>query len=586
MQRTRSYHEGRLSQLQTLRTPWEDTWRDIDELIVPNFLRLNPSESGRHENQGELRHLASDVVDTTALLAHKEFQSGLQSGMTSKARPWFKLTTYDKERRDVPGVRKFLDDATIRMREVMDKSNIYNTFHVKYGALGSIGTAVSYITPDPKYIVRNNYVIAGHYWIAEDHMGRVDTLYHVIPMTAQKIIGHFQRPDDRIPDTVQKAYDRGERDLQFLVYHAMEPRTHRDMASDRPQDMPWLSNYWMREDDSEHLLRESGSEINRIVASRWDVVPGDPYGYSLGMQALADVKQLQLMVSRMLAVIDKTSNPPLVAPGALRGKRLSLLPGGTTYNDDVAGGQKVEPIINYTSYNITPLSDSIYEVQERIKRTFHNDLFSAISSMPGVQPRNELEVFERKEERLLQLGPALERLDAEELQKTVGTIYHYMKKAGILPDLPDDEEGREIESDFTVEYTSIMGQAQKAVGVQPIERLLTFAGTLVETDPTIMDKIDLDEVIDDYGTRIGAPAAIVRSDEDVMKIRQQRQEMEQAAQAAEMAAQMAPAMNQAADAMGKVGDMRGTGTSTDDLLGSLGYGDRRLPMERTVGASR
>jgi len=53
-------------------------------------------------------------------------------------------------------------------------------------------------------------------------------------------------------------------------------------------------------------------------------------------------------------------------------------------------------------------------------------------------PRDEFEIAERKEERLLQLGPALDRVQSEELQPTIAIVYHYMKEAGMLPPLPEE----------------------------------------------------------------------------------------------------------------------------------------------------
>lgn len=568
----RGYHDRRLENLKALRSPWEDPWSEIDKYLVPGYVRLNPET--QHSDKGNRRRL--DVLDNRGQRAHRIFRSGMQSGMTSKARPWCRLSTHDMELRETPSVKHFLDLTTQRMREVMNKTNIYDTFHMKYGALGAVGTAVSYMSPDPRFIVRNNYVMAGHYWLATNHLGFVDTLYHVIPMNAQQIVGMFSRPDDNIPRIVREAYDRGNKDQMFMVHHAMEPRTHRDESRASRKHMPFLSNYWMEvDDDKDRLLRESGSKINRVIGSRWDVVGDDVYGYSLGMDALADVKQLQHEQARKMEILDKTTRPPMSAPTSMKGKRHSLLPGSITYNDDVNKNGGYRPAIDLTSYNLNSLLEDIRYLHECIDDTFYTPLFMAVSNMPGVQPRNEFEIAERKEERLLQLGPALDRLQSEELQATIGITYHYMKEAGILPDLPEELEAEE--GDLTVEYTSIMAQAQRAVGVNSIERLSSYIGNWAAAKPEALDKFDVDQSIDEYADRIGTPTSIVVPDEEVQKVRQQRAEELTREKQVAAAATLAPAAKDGAQAASLLADTnanlgQGDPTRLLDELGLAGNG--------------
>ncbi len=564
----RDKHRRRLQRLRDTRMPWEDTWRELDQFLTPGYLRF--SDTLTHNDRGDVRRL--NIIDTAGQEAHRVFSSGLQSGVTSQARPWMRLVTSSKGLREVNDVKIYLDQTTQRMREVMSKSNFYDTFHTKYGALGSIGTAVSYISPDPKYIVRNNYVMAGQYWIATNAIGFIDTLYHIIPMTTQQIIGAFQRPGDNVPRVVREAYDRGDRDQAFNVYHAMEPRTHRDKDSSAKRDMPYLSNYWMDEEDGhDTLLRESGSAINRIIGSRWNVIGDDPYGYSLGMNVLADVKQLQHIQTRKLEILDKTTQPPMIAPTSLRGKRSSLLPGAITYSDDAHQRGGFRPALDLSNYNLGPLTAEIRDTQERISTMFYRDLFLAVTSMPGVQPRNQFEIAGRKEEQMLQLGPALDRLHTEELEPTIAAIYHYMGEAGILPPLPQELEASPGE--LTVEYVSTMAQAQRAVGVGAIERTAGFVGNLAATNPEALDKFNADQAVDEYADRVGLSAAIVRSDEEVAAIREQRAQAQAQAEAAQNAATVAPALNQAAQGA-KVLSEIGAGQPGDPsrLLDQVGIG--------------
>jgi hypothetical protein len=52
------------------------------------------------------------------------------------------------------------------------------------------------------------------------------------------------------------------------------------------------------------------------------------------------------------------------------------------------------------------------------------------AQMEGVQPRNELEIIERKGEKLIQLGPVLERFENEALDPAIERCFNIMLRAG------------------------------------------------------------------------------------------------------------------------------------------------------------
>lgn len=569
MDSVRDYHVKRLGALKVIRRPWDDLWKEINKYVVSGYY-VSEDEGQKQDNALKNVLKGLDVVDNKAMQAHRIFRSGMQSGMTSKSRPWYRLTIRDSDLSEQENVKRFLDETTYRMRDVMARSNIYDGFHTQHGALGAIGTSVGYLVPDPTYIVRMRTLIAGSYWIATNHLGLVDTVYHVMRMTAYQIKGMFQQKTDKIPLAVEQAYDRGDYDREFTVYHAMEPRKDRDSDSKLPKHMPFLSNYWMDENEDDDLLRESGSTINRVIGVRWDVVGNDPYGYSLGLYALPEVKQLQHMQTNKLALIEKAHNPSLVAPSSAKNVEKSLLPGAVTYSDSLHQSE-IKPLVNVTSYNLTPLLQDIEVVKNSIQDTFYVPLFMAISNMQGVQPRNEFELAQRQEERLLQLGPALDRLQDEALRPIIDIVFHYMREAYLLPEIPKEMQ-EDDSDDIDVEYTSIMAQAQKAIGVHAIERTLSFAGSVSAVDSSVMDNIDTDDAVQTFAKNVGAPNSLVVPRDEVLKIRQQRQQAEAAQQQLEQAQQVADTVNVGAQAANTLADVDNSGQDVINRMLNNGIG--------------
>jgi hypothetical protein len=68
--------------------------------------------------------------------------------------------------------------------------------------------------------------------------------------------------------------------------------------------------------------------------------------------------------------------------------------------------------------------------------------------MQGVQPRNEREIIERNEERLLMLGPPLERIQRELLSMLIDRTFNQAIRADIF--LPRLQRFRELRSVFDI----------------------------------------------------------------------------------------------------------------------------------------
>ncbi len=100
-----------------------------------------------------------------------------------------------------------------------------------------------------------------------------------------------------------------------------------------------------------------------------------------------------------------------------------------------------------------------------------------------------------------------------------------------------------------IQYTSVLAQAQRALGVVKLERVIGFAGMLAEINPDAMDNYDTDEMARQMAEMEGAAAKVIRDPALVQEIREQRAQQQQMAQMAEMA-------NSAADTTKKLADAK------------------------------
>jgi hypothetical protein len=253
------------------------------------------------------------------------------------------------------------------------------------------------------------------------------------------------------------------------------------------------------------------------------------------MEALGDVKQLQLGERRMMQAIEKMVNPPLLAPTHLQNGSINTLPGGVTYIDVRDGMQGMK-----SAYDVNPRVDQLEakqaQVRDRIRRAFFEDLFLMLAQTD----RREItarEIDERHEEKLLALGPVLEQLNQDLLDPLIDITFDIMVKQGLIPPAPEEISGLPLK----VEYISIMAQAQKLVSIAGVERFATFVGQVAKQmqDPNALDKVDMDQLIDVYGDLTSVPPGIIRTDEDVELVRQLRAQVAMQAQRAQVAEQQA-----------------------------------------------
>jgi hypothetical protein len=483
-------------------------WRDICDYVQPRRGRFTISD----RNKGDRKN--KKIINSTATLAIRNLQAGMMSGLTSPARPWFSLTTPDPDLAEFGPVKNWLSDVTRRMRTLFLKSNVYNALPLLYCDEGLYGTAAMAVLEDEDDVIRAYTFPVGSYCIAQNHRHSVDTFQREWSMTVRQLVDRFGI--ENVSLTTKNLYDNGNYEAWVNVSHMVHPNPDFDPEALDAKFKRFASCYWETGSGDDKLLEESGFDEFPIMAPRWSLTGEDVYGHSPGMDALGDVMQLQAMERRMIQSVDKMVNPPMVAPTSMMNKKASLLPGDITYVDGTQANGSFRPA-HEVRMPLAELKVLINETQDRIRRCFYEDLFLMLANSDRRQITAR-EIDERHEEKLLMLGPVLERQNEDLLDPLIDRTFAIMSRRGLLPPPPQDIQG----SDLKVEYVSIMAQAQKMIATASIERFLGFVGNVSAAYPQAMDKVDIDQTIDEYGDMIGVPPKIVRSDDMVQSIREGR----------------------------------------------------------------
>lgn len=551
------------AQLKAERTLFDPRYRELGEFIAPDRIRFIESD----RNKGMKRN-HQKIINPVATLAARTLRSGMVAGISSPARPWRRLTTPDPDLAEYGPVKTWLYTVNRRMTTFDLRSNLYNCLPTVYGDMGVFATAAMGCFDDDDDLMRFYTYPVGSYWLACNPRGVVDTFMREYQLTVRQMVMMFGDPDagpdrrwENFSPTIRNLWDKGEYETAINIVCVIQPNGEFDPRRLSAKYKRFASTYFEAGQGGNHsltdmdrsapFLRESGYDQFPILAPRWDVTGEDVYGTSCpGMDALGDTKEIQEMEKKKSRALSKQLNPPLQAPTALRMQKISELAGDVTFVDVREGMQGIRPI-HETNFRVAEVTADIDRKEQRISRTFYEDLFLMIAKLD----RREItarEIDERHEEKLLALGPVLERTNDELLDPLTDVQFGKLLKRGLIPPPPQEIAGQ----DLRVEYISTMAQAQKLVGVAGTERFFAFVGSLAGLYPEVKDKADADQAVEEYGDMMGVSAPIIRSADDVERIRASRAQMQQAVAQAQATVGMA----QGAKLLSE------TDTSTDNAL--------------------
>lgn len=506
------YYRSRMKALHEDASNWRPHWKDIGENMVPRKGRYLIGRTIDATNNGKKMH--NNIINGSVTDAIRTIAAGLMSGLVSPTRPWFILTLTNKELAESANVKQWLFTARDLMLDVYARSNFYGAAYNVFKEMPTFGTGAMLIDEDFQTVIRCRAFTIGEYYLALDETGRPAALYRHFEMSASNIIEKFGM--DNVSESINSAYKAHTGDKLFQVDHAIEKNKDFDPgAIGGPNSMRYVSVYWEAGNSNMKFLEEKGYRDIPFAAPRWDVTGSDTYGSGPGMDALGDVRMLQKMETDKLKALDKEVEPPMNAPISMKSKGGTVVSGGVNYVDVTQGQQSFTPAYQ-VRMNIQGISVEIDRVERRIERFFYGDLFKSILSQNKVMTATE--TARRFEEKLMLLGPVIERTGAEFLDPVIDRTFNIMDSLDMFPPLPEELEGQNI----AIEYISLLAQAQKIVTVSGVQELYAMVAGMSQTHPEIADKFNADKAVDIIAEALGVPPDLIPSTSEVEEIRELR----------------------------------------------------------------
>ena len=479
-------------ELRNERASWLPVWKDLGAYLAPTrgFFEGQLPNSGRRVDHKTL-------LDSDPCLAVEVLCAGMMSGLTSPSRSWFELSLAPKELMELPGVREWLYEVKKQLEDVFSKSNVYGVLHGFYEEIAVFGTAAFLLEEDVQKGIFCRPFTIGEYCLGTDANGRVNRFARAFFMTKEQLVHTFGIT--ALPVALQQTQQNENR--WHRVYHLIYPNPSYDPAKKDNQHLPYASVFFM---ENNHVLRKGGYHEFPVIAARWEVKnTSDIYGKGPGWKCLGDVKMLQKMQKTKLVALDKSTNPPVMVSANVQGE-VNLLPGGITRYNGAADGA-VRP-----AYQVQPdlnaLEQAISSVRSTIRSQFFADIFLALSAQ-DFSNKTVAEVAERHQEKMLILGPVLERLKNELLDPLIHRAIHVLARQGLLPSPPQSIQGLPLQ----IEYVSMIAQAQKAARLISLEQGLAYAALLASEHPELTARIDYSRALEEGLQSLGVAPVLLKT---------------------------------------------------------------------------
>jgi len=298
----------------------------------------------------------------------------------------------------------------------------------------------------------------------------------------------------------------------------------------------------------------------------------EKYGRGLGMSALPDLREANIVREGLILALEKTLDPSLgVIEGSVGADGIDTSPGSVTVflaNDvRTAGTPPIFPL--YTVGDVKGGIERITELQKSIAEHFLIDKLIDFNSEVQ-QTLGEVEILNNK--RSMALRSVFTRLITEQFTPMVRRFHAVLLRKGVLGLVPGTEEtlkkqeealinGRRVleipkkvlekmlkgEDVFEIIYISPAAKMMQANKSQAILRTVQFAQMMSQTQQEAMDNINPDRSIREYGDTIGSPLDIFEDPQQVKITREQRaqaiQQQQQLA-SAQQAAQIGKTLQQ------------------------------------------
>ena len=527
-------------------------WDDICKMVNPRREDIKSEDHTREKG----RRRGKNSYNGTPMGALGVWADGMQGFLVSESLNWFRSELSDRRLNQNDEIRMWLQDYDDAMYSAFRRGNFYPSLALYFRDAGSIGTSTIYTEEDlagGKEV--HTCIHPREVFIDENRYGFVDTVFRKFEMTARAAVQRFG--ETAVSRAIQQNAEK-EPSKKHLFWHACFPSA--DTWAPGKGRKKYRSIYMMADetkDDGTSVVREKGYDVFPYAVWRFRKNSDEIYGYSPAADALVECFTLNQVSKDLLEAAHLSVKPPMNVPEEMRG-RVRITPNGYNYYDD--SNRIVTPVM--TGINFPVGIDREERLQKSIEDKYRVEFFLTLAR--AEREMTAYEIMERQSEKAVLMGPQVDQLYREGLMPIFEIVSEIEDRAGRLPP-PPAFLAEFPETSINIQLTGPLAQAQKRLfRMQPIKNAINELAPMAQLFPEVLDRVNSDEMAEEILESAAFPQRLIRSDDEVDEIRQQR------AKAAEQQ-QMQEAMQGAADAAPKLGKAAEPGSPLEAVMaGGMG----------------
>lgn len=544
--------QSRFCQLEGNRNRFIDRWTEAQKYVAANVYSWEDldaiPETPKRYSSAPCNYLAV-------------MQSGLIGYSVSPNIQWFKLSLENFELLSLYGVKDWLEKVEEVMNAEFNRSNFYKQVNSWIGDAGTIGHGVMLIEDD---VAQNRLIYtterSNEIYLDVNSHGEIDTVFRRYLMTVRNAVEFFGL--ENLDETIRDQYKEvNQWNNKIEILFCVMPREDYNPQMQDAKNMPYAAIYV----DKSHnkIIKESGFKEMPYSVFEWEQIPGLAYSNSPAINALPDIKFLNIATKTSEEIAQTSAEPPMKASQEVR--EINILPRGMTYLPNP--NSILEPVKTGENYPIT--LQVTQQIEQRVRDWFNVDFFLMLQQKEGKMTATE--VMELQGEKSAVLSNLIVNLNSA-LSKIIERSFNLLMDAGRLPLPPETLQG--VKASMKIDFMGPLAVAQKKYHTAGgIANALQLAGGIMQMFPNSGDFVDADELMKRALEGQGMPQAVIREDDDVKKLREDRLKAQQAAEQEAKEQAMLQSVMQNAN---KLGEMPQQGSVmqqlNEQLKGGMNYG--------------
>ena len=429
------------------------------------------------------------IYDNTARYASDSAIANFQSYLIPADSRWGQLNPRKEDDIPIaPDERDFYGNQTDKVFSELNRSNFYVTTNLSLRDYIPAGTQC--IAPqwnqDGLYF---KHIPITQLYILDNGEGIVDTTFVKHELPARTVAS---KEGWNVPQEIKDQANQDPEKAIQLIEHAI------------PCDGKWEYGVSLMKDFAPLITRPV--EWNPYIVTRYQRIPGNPWGWSPMLAALPEIRVGNKLSELLLDALEYAIGPPIwTQDGNLKNQPME--PKKFIYSKE-----KPEPILNHSDTRLGFSDMEIY--RNNIREALH------VNALPPVNEAGRMtatEVMQRQGQYFRTVGPPARLFEEEFMKPTLDTITKMMAKRG---EIDFTYDGKEVE--YTV--TSVL---RKGLEIEKVESNMAILERFGMFGELLFRQVKVDNFIRKSLEDVGFPNEFLNELEEGEVNSEQMQQMQQ-----------------------------------------------------------